>query len=164
MAVSNLLTISLFGLLDLVAASLTSTGQTLLLNDIPYYVPANPFTTVPPLTSLHTLHFAGGLVPVTVVGVSASNSSLSTVESIINEFGKDDVWNEGFLKVSASRSSDTGEPIIPVRVGLSSRSYPYPTPSLACEVMKSGLSSLVFSMFSLCQNSRKSVQSAYQNF
>ena len=98
MAVSNLLTISLFGLLDVVAASLISTGQTLLLNDIPYYVPANPFTTIPPLTSLHTLRFAGGLVPVTVVGVSASNSSSSTLESIINEFGMDDVWNEGFLE------------------------------------------------------------------
>ena len=34
----------------------------------------------------------------TVVGVSASNSSLSTLESIINGFGVDDVWNEGFLE------------------------------------------------------------------
>ena len=98
MAISNLITFSLFSLLDVVAASLTSTGQTLLLNDIPYYVPATPFTTISPLTSLNTLYSASGLVPVTIVGVSASNSSLSNLESIINGFSVDDVWNEGFLE------------------------------------------------------------------
>ena len=82
----------------------------------------------------------------TVVGVSASNSSLSTLESIINGFGVDDVWNEGFLEGECKqifaywglhRSSACGTELeIFILI---------PRPSLACEVTKSGLSSLVFS-------------------
>lgn len=37
-------------------------------------------------------------MPVTVVQSSASNASLSTLESIIDGFGVDDVWNQGFLE------------------------------------------------------------------
>jgi len=85
--------------LRLAATVLTSTGQTLLLNEIPYYVPATPFATVPVLSSSKTLSPAGGLVPATVVRLSASNGKLSSLESIIDEFGTgDDVWNEGFLE------------------------------------------------------------------
>jgi len=85
--------------LRLAATVLTSTGQTLLLNEIPYYVPATPFATVPMLSSLQTLSSAGGLKPVTVVRLSASNNNLSSLESIIDGFGTgDDVWNEGFLE------------------------------------------------------------------
>ncbi len=82
----------------LTTATLTSTGQTVLLDDIPYYIPAAPFTTVSLLSSLKSLNSASGLVPVTVVGVSASNSSLSSLESTIDGFGSDDVWNQGFLE------------------------------------------------------------------
>jgi hypothetical protein len=92
------LAIFLFSLINIVATSLISTGQTLLLNDIPYYVPATPYTTVSLLTSLKALGTAGGLVPVTVVRVSASNTSLSTLRNIINGYGADDVWNDGFLE------------------------------------------------------------------
>ena len=73
------------------------TGQTLLLNDIPYYVPATPFVTVPSFGSLTNFGSANGLVPVTVVALPSSNSSLSNVEAILSGFGADDVWNEGFL-------------------------------------------------------------------
>lgn len=81
-----------------VLGTLTSTGQTLLLNDIPYYVPATPFVTIPVLSSLKILPSAAGLVPVTVVQVSTLNDSLSDLESIIEGFGVDDVWNEEFLE------------------------------------------------------------------
>lgn len=84
--------------LRLATASLTSTGQTLLLDDIPYYVPAAPFTTVSSLASLKPLGSAGGLIPVTVLGVSATNPSLTTLAGIIDGFGSDDVWNGGFLE------------------------------------------------------------------
>ena len=80
------------------AGSLTSTGQTLVLNDIPYYVPATPFATLPFLKPLQSAAYAGGLAPVTVVRLSASNASLSGLEQAISGFGVDDVWNEGFVE------------------------------------------------------------------
>ena len=81
-----------------IAATLMFTGQTLLLNDIPYYVPATPFVTVPSFSSLTTFGSANGLVPVTVVALPSSNSSLSNVGAILSGFGADDVWNKGFLE------------------------------------------------------------------
>lgn len=80
------------------AVSLESTGQTFVLNDIPYYVPATPFTTIPLLKPLESAASAGGLVPVTVLEVSASNATLSGLEQAIDGFSIDDVWNEGFLE------------------------------------------------------------------
>ena len=87
-----------FQLHAIAAGSLTSTGQTLLLNDIPYYVPATPFTILPFPNALKTLTSAGSLAPVTVVSVSSTNSSLGTLQTIVDEFGSDDVWNNGFLQ------------------------------------------------------------------
>ena len=81
-----------------IAASLMFTGQTLLLNDIPYYVPATPFVTVPSFNFLTNFVCTNGLIPVTVVALPSSNSSLSNVEPILSGFGADDVWNEGFLE------------------------------------------------------------------
>lgn len=80
------------------AVSLRSTGQTLVLNDIPYYVPATPFTTIPTFKSLQGAVFASGLAPVTVVQLPASNATLSGLEQAIDGFGVDDVWNEGFAE------------------------------------------------------------------
>ena len=80
------------------AISLTSTGQTLVLNDIPYYVPATPFTTILPVPLLQSIASAGGLIPVTIVALSAGNASLSGLEQTIDGFEVDDVWNEGFLE------------------------------------------------------------------
>lgn len=80
------------------AGSLTSTGQTLVLNDIPYYIPATRFATLPSLGPLHGAAFAGGLAPVTVVRLSASDAGLSGLEQAVDGFGADDVWNEGFAE------------------------------------------------------------------
>lgn len=80
------------------AGSLTSTGRTLVLNDIPYYVPATPFATLPLLHPLQSATFADDLAPVTVVRLPASNASLGVLEQAINGFGADDVWNEGFAE------------------------------------------------------------------
>lgn len=80
------------------AVSLASTGQTLVLNGIPYYVPATPFTTIPIIKPLKSAASAGSLVPVTVVGLSASNATLSGLEQAVDGFSVDDVWNEGFLE------------------------------------------------------------------
>ena len=80
-------------------------GQTLLLNDIPYYVPATPLITLPSFSSLTNLGSADGLVPVTVVALPTSNSSLSVLGAVVSGFGADDVWNEGFLEGMYSDNS-----------------------------------------------------------
>ena len=80
------------------AVSITTTGQTLVLNDVPYYLPAASFATLPFFTSLKGAASAVGFVPVTVVELSASNASQSGLKHVIDSFGADDVWNSGFLE------------------------------------------------------------------
>lgn len=89
----------LFSLLvtNAVALTLTSTGGTLTLNDVPYYVPGTPYTTVS-TRAFQGLQNVNSLVPVTVVNVAAGNDSLSDLESVIGKFATDDVWNSGFLE------------------------------------------------------------------
>ena len=70
----------------------------MFLNDIPYYVPSTPFTTIQFVKSLHNLASAGGLAPVTVVQLAASDASLGGLEQAIDGFKVDDVWNEGFVE------------------------------------------------------------------
>lgn len=84
-------------LAPLTVDSLTLTGQTVILNEIPYYVPAVPITTLPAIASIAA---PGSLAPVTVVGNSDAtiNTSSSDLGSIIEVFKADDVWNEGFLE------------------------------------------------------------------
>jgi len=62
----------------------------LFLNDIAYYVPATPFTTIPILKPLKSAASAGGWVP-TVLELSASDAHLSGLERAIDGFGEDDV-------------------------------------------------------------------------
>lgn len=74
------------------ASELVSTGQTVSVNGIPYYVPATPLTTVT-TRRLRRLHSLGGLVPVTVAESSA------TLQVIVQGYGEvDDVWSTGFLE------------------------------------------------------------------
>ena len=95
----------LFGLLPCVSAiSLTSTGSTLILNEVAYYVPASPFITLPKFSSPIGAPSAGGLVPVTVIGGSV-NASFSSVSQIAASFGSDDVWSEGFLEAVLTQGS-----------------------------------------------------------
>ena len=98
-AMASLYLLAIFAVcLHPITASLMFTGQTLLLNDIPYYVPATPLITLPSFSSLTNAGSADGLVPVTVVALPTSNSSLSTLGAVVSGFGADDVWNEGFLE------------------------------------------------------------------
>ena len=77
------------------ASQLVSTGQTILLDGQPYYVPATPLTTVK-VGRLKSLPSAGGLVPVTVV------DSLVNLYATFQAYEKaDDVWTTGFLEGNA---------------------------------------------------------------
>ncbi|KAI4257713.1 MAG: hypothetical protein LQ352_001553 [Teloschistes flavicans] len=99
----------LFSLLvtNAVALTLTSTGGTLTLNDVPYYVPGTPYTTVS-TRAFQGLQNVNSLVPVTVVNVAAGNDSLSDLESVIGKFATDDVWNSGFLEAILVRTTGYG--------------------------------------------------------
>ena len=78
------------------ALSLTSTGGTVMLGDIPYYVPATPYTTIS-APGLGRLQSVNGLSPITVVSATARNASVASLGSIVTDFAEDDVWNTGFL-------------------------------------------------------------------
>ncbi|KAI4095792.1 MAG: hypothetical protein LQ339_007155 [Xanthoria mediterranea] len=79
------------------ALTLRSTGGTLMLGDIPYYVPATPYTTVS-VRALGRLQSVNGLSPVTVIGATAGNASVGSLGSILAAFATDDVWNPYFLQ------------------------------------------------------------------
>ena len=80
---------------------LTSTGSTVELNGIPYYIPGRPFASLPyfsPQSLAGVKGLLGGLVPVTVVGTASVNFNVKELEKTVEEFGeRDDVWGEGFL-------------------------------------------------------------------
>lgn len=68
-----------------------------MLGDIPYYVPATPYTTVS-VRGLGRLQSVNGLSPVTVIGATASNATAGSLGSILAGFATDDVWNPDFLQ------------------------------------------------------------------
>lgn len=91
----------LLGLTVATDGNLTSTGSTVELNGIPYYIPGSPFVSVAKLHSqilTGKKSVFGGLVPVTIVGTSSVTFNLADLHQSLKTYGeKDDVWNEGFL-------------------------------------------------------------------
>lgn len=98
----NRLIIFAYGLFAVTKAfNLTSTGSTVELNGIPYYIPGKPFASLPSygsqsLTGLKGL--LGGLLPVTLVATASVDFNVDELDKTVHGFGeKDDVWGEGFL-------------------------------------------------------------------
>ena len=84
--------ISLFLPAEHVFSQLVSTGQTVAVHDIQYYVPATPFVTVS-LRTFPKFQACGDLTPVTVV------QSLVDIQLTVKGYAEaDDVWSTGFLK------------------------------------------------------------------
>ena len=84
--------LTLLSLTPTASTQLVSTGQTLVLNNVPYYVPATAFTALN-VKKLRGLPSADGLVPITVVGSSAD------LQATVQGYGQnDDVWSAGFLE------------------------------------------------------------------
>lgn len=96
MSLPFLCSLLLFNFEQIMALSLISTGGTLMLGNIPYYVPATPFTTIS-TSGFGRLQSVNGLAPVTVISITAANNSIGHLSSIIGDFAADDVWNTGFL-------------------------------------------------------------------
>ncbi|KAK1545748.1 hypothetical protein CPAR01_03250 [Colletotrichum paranaense] len=88
---------TLFALVGAAAADLTSTGASLLLNDIYYFV--SPFSQGNPSNSssfnIKSLPRAFGFTPVTVVAEPLPKSSLPSL--FVNWTSQDDVWQPAFL-------------------------------------------------------------------
>ncbi|MCJ1405391.1 hypothetical protein MMC11_008619 [Xylographa trunciseda] len=85
---------------NICVAQLISTGMTVVLNDIPYYIPAGPVATIKlGATQLNAGISAAGLVPLTVVETTSLTFSQSDLEAIIaNYTASDDVFQNGFLQ------------------------------------------------------------------
>lgn len=100
--IANRLFIFAYGLFALTHAfNLTSTGSTVELNGIPYYIPGKPFASLPyfsPQSLAGLKGLLGGLVPVTVVATPSVDFNVEELGKTVHGFGeKDDVWGEGFL-------------------------------------------------------------------
>ena len=82
------------------AVSFSSTGMTVVLNDVPYYIPPTAVTTLSLASSqLHSATSVAGLVPVTLVTTPSLNFSQSDLEATLSTFAStDDVWSTGFLQ------------------------------------------------------------------
>ena len=87
---------------------LTSTGSTIELAGIPYYVSSKAFASVP--NSLYTQSLAGGKsvgtpwIPVTVVKATSGAVSITELQSTLKSFGEsDDVWTTDFLSGNPQR-------------------------------------------------------------
>ncbi|KAL8921312.1 MAG: hypothetical protein Q9172_004085 [Xanthocarpia lactea] len=85
-----------------------------MLGDVPYYVPATPYTTILAL-GLGRLQNVNGLSPITVVSSTAGNASVASLGSILADFANDDVWNAGFLHgVLVQRTGSGYDPGFPL--------------------------------------------------
>lgn len=78
--------------------SFTSTGQTVELDGIPYYLPGEPVMTIGTYGPLHRkAESSGGLTPLTVV--TTSGPGYSDVTGVISNWTSiDDVFSNGFLE------------------------------------------------------------------
>ena len=83
------------------AAELTSTGSTVALDGVPYYIPSTPYASIPNFQSQILAGKGsgyGGIVPVTVVNATSATFTLAQLDQTVATFGReDDVWQEGFL-------------------------------------------------------------------
>ncbi|KAL9000402.1 MAG: hypothetical protein Q9169_000919 [Polycauliona sp. 2 TL-2023] len=77
--------------------TLTSTGGTLMLGHVPYYIPGAPYTSVA-VQGLGRLQSVNGLSPVTVISPTASNATAGGLGPIVADFATDDVWSADFLQ------------------------------------------------------------------
>ena len=79
---------------------LISTGMTVVLNDIPYYIPASPVATIQIRPNqIIAGSSAAGLVPLTVVETTSLTFNQSDLAAIIaNYTASDDVFQAGFLE------------------------------------------------------------------
>ncbi|KAG8534384.1 uncharacterized protein KY384_001229 [Bacidia gigantensis] len=100
------------------ATVLTSTGSTVEIGGIPYYVPGQPISSVPSTfyTQLLTTGYSAGslLTPITVVKAPAGPFSVNELQKTFDTFGgADDVWTPDFLTGKSTSLASQYESAIP---------------------------------------------------
>ena len=88
-------------LLNVVQAVLiVSTGSTLMLNRVPYYIPADPVTTLRVSPSvLKSLPSAADLIPLTVISTPSLSFSQADLDAAVAIFSvADDVFQSSFVE------------------------------------------------------------------
>ena len=100
MALKLMLLVLLAAVSNIGVTQFISTGMTVVLNDIPYYIPAAPVATVHiSPNQLNAGSSAAGLVPLTVVETTSLTFSQSDLETVISNYSaSDDVFQTGFLQ------------------------------------------------------------------
>ena len=82
------------------AVSFASTGSTVMLDNIPYYIPASPIAAIQIQSNrLSSLSSALGLVPLTVISTTSLTFNQGELEATTaNYTAADDVFQAGFLE------------------------------------------------------------------
>ena len=88
--------ITLLGLVASVQAAVQSTGFTVSLTDIDYFLPPKPVASIAGCDELKASFAEGPFVPFTVVKV-AGYGTLDVASLTAKYAEEDDVWQEGFL-------------------------------------------------------------------
>lgn len=101
---SSFLFCSLVGVILLrlsLAFDLATTGSTVTLNGVPYYIPGTPYASRPNFKTRalgNKTTVLGGLVPITVVTTSSVTFNLADLQKTVKRFEEsDDVWQPAFL-------------------------------------------------------------------
>ncbi|KAJ4408358.1 hypothetical protein N0V91_003362 [Didymella pomorum] len=98
--------ITLLGLVASVQAAVQSTGFTVSLTDIDYFLPPKPVASIAGCDELKASFAEGPFVPFTVV--KAAGYGTLDVASLTAKYAEeDDVWQEGFLDGTAGNVSST---------------------------------------------------------
>ncbi|OCL14587.1 glutamyl-tRNA amidotransferase [Glonium stellatum] len=98
-AIDVLATLALAYLVRIAGAAFSSTGFTVILNDIYYFVPPDVITTIPMAKILSTTASSGGFIPLTAITTSVPGFSTSDLSTVISKFSAtDDVFQDGFLE------------------------------------------------------------------
>lgn len=78
-----------------VEAALSSTGFTVSLSDIDYFLPPKPVAKISGCEEIQALFEVAPFVPFTVV---KGNGSVADIASLTAGYADDDVWQEGFMQ------------------------------------------------------------------
>ncbi|TKA76728.1 hypothetical protein B0A49_01173 [Cryomyces minteri] len=91
---------ALFQVFHFAAATLSSTGITVTLNDVPYYIPPRSVGTLPANKGLiEAATSAGGLLPLTVISTPSFTYGSSDLAATVASYtASDDVFQDGFLE------------------------------------------------------------------
>jgi hypothetical protein len=88
--------ITVLGLVASVQAAVSSTGFTVSLTDIDYFLPSKPVATIAGCDQIKAAFSDGPFVPFTVVKAAAYGTL--DIASVTAKYAEeDDVWQEGFL-------------------------------------------------------------------